>query len=310
MKILITGANGFVGRHLENYVKAHSPYSVVCASRQPKGAKAHITLDLDTDFYITPQLVDVDAVVHCAARVHLMQDEASDPLAEYRRVNTQGTLNLARQAADAGVKRFIFLSTIKVNGEQSFEGKPFVPQISSPPSDPYGLSKYEAEQGLMAIAKETGMEVVIIRPPLVYGSGVKANFASMIKLVSMGLPLPLGGIDNRRSLVYIGNLVDLIVTCLSHPNASNQVFLVSDDEDVSTSDLLRLIAKAMGKSSRLLPIPARWIRSLTRCIGKPGVGERLCSSLQVDISQTKSCLGWQPPYTLGDALHLTVKKAS
>ncbi|MCG7587626.1 SDR family oxidoreductase [Photobacterium sp. OFAV2-7] len=309
MNVLITGSNGFVGRHLSKCL-INSSYDVVDAGRtQPKTKNNFLLLDLDSNFDITSELASIDVVVHCAARVHVMDDNAKDPLVEYRRINKDATLTLAQQAAKAGVKRFVFLSTIKVNGEYTNEGNPFTPQVSSPPLDPYGLSKYEAEQGLIVIAKETGMEVVIIRPPLVYGPGVKANFAAMMNLVSKGLPLPMGSINNSRSLVYIGNLTDLIVTCLSHPKAANQVFLVSDDQDVSTSDLLRLMAKAMNKPCRLLPIPEKWLRSLTTLIGKPGIGERLCGSLQVDISQTKTCLGWQPPYTLGDALNRTVNKA-
>lgn len=311
MKVLITGGNGFVGKYLADWLKSYGSYQVMCAARSHQRTGSNfLYLDLESDFELVSDLAGVDVLVHCAARVHVMNDAASDQLTEYRRVNTEATLRLAKQAAKAGVKRFVFLSTIKVNGEQTPEGKPFTADISSPPSDPYGLSKYEAEQGLMAIAKDSGMEVVIIRPPLVYGPGVKANFAAMINLVSKGLPLPLGSINNRRSFVYIGNLVDLIVTCLSHQQAANQAFLVSDDHDVSTPDLLRLIAKAMGKPSRLIPVPELWLLRLTTVIGKPGIGERLCGSLQVDITKTKTCLGWQPPYTLDDALNRTVNKAS
>lgn len=308
---MVTGSSGFVGKHLVGNLNMHNFYQVVCAGRtHSKTSGGFLLFDLDSDFELASDLTTVDVVVHCAARVHIMSDKVCNPLEEYRRVNAKSTIRLARQAADAGVKRFIFLSSIKVNGEQTLKDKPFTPHVSSPPLDPYGLSKFEAEQELMAIAKETGMEVVVIRPPLVYGPGVKANFAAMMNLVSKGLPLPLGGINNRRSLVYIGNLVDLIVTCLSHPKAVNKVFLVSDDQDVSTSDLLRLMARAMNKPCRLLSVPEGWLLRLTNLIGKPGIGERLCSSLQVDISQTKTCLEWQPPYTLDDALNRTVNKAS
>ena len=309
LKVLITGSNGFVGQYLDNYLKVQNRYSIICASRRPRSHKQSIVLDLASEFDVTPDLADIDVVVHCAARVHLMQDDASDPLAEYRRVNTQGTLKLARQAADAGVKRFIFLSTIKVNGEASEIDRPFTPELARAPLDPYGLSKYEAEQGLLELAQETGMEVVIIRPPLVYGPGVKANFASMMSIVSKGIPLPFGAIHNQRSMVYVGNLASLIELCLTHPEAADRVFLVSDDEDVSTTSLLKAMAAAMNRPSRLLPVPEKWLLAITKWLGKPGIGERLCGSLQVDISETKSCLGWRPPYRLGDALKQTVQKA-
>jgi len=308
LKILITGGNGFVGQNLDCFFQKHSQHSIVCAARSPQSTSSgFLSLDLDSDFNISAQLADVDVIVHCAARVHLMQDNASNPLAEYRRVNTTGTIELARQAADAGVRRFIFISTIKVNGESTPCDIPFQAAVARPPEDPYALSKYEAEQGLLALAKESGMEVVIIRPPLVYGLGVKANFNSMMNCVKKGLPLPLGAIENRRSLVYVGNLVDLIVTCLDHPGAVNRTLLVSDDEDVSTTQLLKKIADAMGRKSRLLPIPSKYLLLLTKVLGKAAVGERLCSSLHVDISETKSCLQWTPPYTLDEALKLTVR---
>lgn len=309
MKVLITGSNGFVGRHLVDYLHANFPYTIVQGTRKGlcDGGKGEcLKVDFSNDFDLLNSLTRVDVIVHCAARVHLMSDSAKDPLTEYRQINTEGTLKLARQAAEAGVKRFIFISTIKVNGEFSTINQPFVPHVKKAPHDPYGLSKYEAEKGLLALAHETGMEVVIIRPPLVYGKGVKANFNTMVNIVRKGLPLPLGGIDNKRSLVYVGNLVDLVTACLEHPGASNRVFLVSDDEDVSTSQLLRKIATAMGKNSYLLPIPGKLILWLTKALGKASVGDRLCSSLQVDISETKSCLNWKPPYCLDDALKLTV----
>jgi len=235
-----------------------------------------------------------------------MDDKLSDPLQAFREVNTYGTLNLAQQAADAGVKRFIFISSIKVNGESTELGSPFTPDDSYIPIDPYGLSKYEAEVGLRKIAAETGMEVVIIRPPLVYGPGVKANFAAMMKWVSRGVPLPLGGIKkNRRSLVSVDNLVDLIITCIDHPKAANQTFLVSDNEDVSTTALLKNIAKSLNIPSHLLPVPASWFNLASQLIGKPTIAQRLCGSLQVDISKTMALLDWKPPYSSTESMKKT-----
>jgi nucleoside-diphosphate-sugar epimerase len=235
-----------------------------------------------------------------------MDEDSSEPLEEFREVNTYGTLNLAQQAADAGVKRFIFISTIKVNGESTELDYPFKPDNKFIPTDPYGLSKYEAEIGLHKIAKETGMEIVIIRSPLVYGPGVKANFASMMKWVNKGLPLPLGGIKrNKRSLVSVENLVDLIITCIDHPNAANETFLVSDDEDVSTGGLLKNMAVALNVPSRLLPISASWFYFIAKLIRKPAISQRLCGSLQVDISKTQELLNWKPPYSSSECMKKT-----
>jgi len=231
-----------------------------------------------------------------------MNDAVPDPLAEYRKVNVEGTLNLARQAAKAGVSRFVYISSIKVNGEQTASGKPFTPDDEPAPEDSYGVSKLEAETGLHEIASETGMEVVIIRPPLVYGPGVKGNFASMIKLVDKGLPLPLGAIHNKRSLVALDNLVDLITTCIDHPAAANQVFLAGDGQDVSTTELLRGVGRAMGKPARLIPVPAGMLMFGAGLLGKKAVGQRLLGSLQVDISKARNLLGWEPPLSVEEGL--------
>ena len=245
---------------------------------------------------------DQNVVVHAAARVHIMRDIVSDPLLEYRKVNVDGTLNLARQSARAGVERFVFISSIKVNGEETVVGHAFRPEDEAKPVDPYGISKWEAEQGLRKIAKETGMEVVIIRPPLVYGPGVKGNFANLIKLVRKGLPLPLGAIHNRRSMIALDNLVDLIITCIDHPNAANQVFLASDGQDLSTTELLQGLAQAMGRSSRLLPVPGALLSLAATILGKKPVVDRLLGSLQVDISKTRELLDWTPPISVDDGL--------
>ena len=231
-----------------------------------------------------------------------MRDEVDDPLAEYRKVNVQGTLNLARQAVAAGARRFVFLSSIKVNGETTARETPFQAGDVPLPEDAYGISKLEAEQGLMQLAAETGMEVVIIRPPLVYGPGVKGNFASMIKLVDKGIPLPFGAVDNKRSLIGIDNLVDLIIRCIDHHSAANQVFLAGDGADLSTTELLRGVGRAMGKPARLIPVPAGMLQLGATLLGKKAMAQRLLGSLQVDISKTCELLDWKPPYTVEEGL--------
>ncbi|MCQ1060011.1 SDR family oxidoreductase [Photobacterium sp. ZSDE20] len=285
-------------------------YTVSPVQRRATGAANTIVMDISPDSSWQPHLENVGVIIHCAGRAHVMSESAVDPITEYRKVNTSGTLQLATQAAEAGVKRFIFISSIKVNGEATEPGQPFTTKVEHPPEDPYGLSKYEAEHGLRLLAEQTGMEVVIIRPPLVYGPGVKANFASLIKLASKGLPLPLGAIENQRSMVFVGNLVDLIINCIRNPNAANKTFLASDDDDLSTTQLLEGLASAMNKPSRLLPIPSSWLLTLTKLLGKPAIGQRLCGNLQLDISDTKTCLGWKPPYSVAEGLKQTVTEAS
>ena len=304
--ILLTGGTGFLGGAL---LTALVNENVRGLGRQKPSALSASSfyqseINADTDFSVTVK--DTKVIIHCAARVHIMDDKSSSPLDDFREVNTYGTLNLAQQAADAGVKRFIFISTIKVNGESTELELPFKADDVFIPTDPYGLSKYEAEIGLRKIAEKTGMEVVIIRPPLVYGPGVKANFASLMKWVNRGLPLPLGGItENKRSLVSVDNLVDLIVTCIEHPNAANQTFLVSDDDDVSTTQLLANMAIALNVSNRLIPIPSKWFTMIAKLIGKPAISQRLCGSLQVDISKTKELLNWQPPNSSAESMKKT-----
>jgi len=236
-----------------------------------------------------------------------MQDDATDPLQAYREVNVKGTLNLASQAAQAGVRRFVFVSSIKVNGEATQPGQPFTADDVPSPLDPYGVSKLEAERGLREIEAETGMEVVIVRPPLVYGPSVKANFAAMMRWVARGIPLPLGAIHNARSMVALDNLVDLLVACLKHPAAAGQTFLVSDGQDVSTTELLRRTAQAMGKKALLLPVPASMLELGATLLGKRAVAQRLCGSLQLDIAKTRRLLGWNPPLTLDQGLKKAVE---
>jgi UDP-glucose 4-epimerase len=310
MSLVVTGASGFVGRAL-------------CLEAVAKGLKVQPATRSPCDFPVVGASVAVgpvngatdwsaalagcSAVVHLAARVHVMQDAALDPLAEFRRVNVQGTLNLARQAAAAGVKRFVFVSSVKVNGEATQPGQPFGADDAPAPQDAYGISKMVAEQGLRQIANDTGMEVVIIRPPLVYGPGVKANFAAMVRWLQRGVPLPLGAIYNRRSLVALDNLVDFILTCLTHPAAANQTFMVSDGEDVSTTELLRRVGQALGRPARLLPVPAGALKAAAAVLGKGDMAQRLCGSLQVDITKTRDLLGWAPMVTLDEGLRRVVR---
>lgn len=296
--VLVTGANGFVGSALiplliENDwdVTAHSRRAPPIGNEFGKKLTWCRVANVDGDL----QLSGCNAVVHLAARVHVMQERSVDPLAEFRQVNVAATELLARLAAEAGVKRFVYLSSIKVNGEETRPGQSFSAYDEPSPEDAYGISKHEAEIALRRVAQDTGLEVVIIRPPLVYGPGVKGNFRTMLNWLQRGLPLPLASLQNRRSLVGVGNLCDLIQICLSHPGAANQTFLVSDDHDLSTPELLRLAGLAMGRPARLWPFPLSWLHLGSSAIGKRNVVRRLCGNLQVDISKTKSILNWVPP---------------
>ncbi|WP_394242029.1 UDP-glucose 4-epimerase family protein [Halopseudomonas laoshanensis] len=303
-KIFITGATGLVGSALvtELLAKGHHLRALVrTSSAQLPGSVEQVVGELGQPV----DLSDSQVVIHAAARVHVMQETTSDPLVEFRAVNVDATLALARQAIAAGVRRFVYISSIKVNGEGTEQGKPFKTNDVPAPADPYGISKMEAEQGLMALAKESDMEVVIIRPVLVYGPGVKANFRSMMNWLNKGIPLPLGRIDNKRSLVALDNLVDLIVTCAQHPAAANQTFLVSDGEDLSTTELLTRMSKALDRPARLLPVPAGLLELSGKLLGKDAVMQRLCGSLQVDISHTRDTLGWVPPVSVDSALRKT-----
>lgn len=305
-RLVVTGANGFVGRALcagavarDSTVRGITRFTCDL----PCGCENFVVGNMDERTDWRGALEGSKVVIHLAARVHVMADTAENPLDEFRRINVLGTLNLARQAAAAGVRRFVFVSSIKVNGEATQPGHPFTADgTTAVPLDAYGVSKMEAEQGLRALAAQTGMEVVIIRPPLVYGPGVKANFASMMRWLQRGIPLPLGAIDNQRSLVGLDNLVDLIVTCIKHPGAANQTFLVSDGEDLSTTQLLQRMAQALGKPARLIPVPAGLLKTAAALLGKAAVAQRLCGSLQVDISKTRELLGWTPPWSVDEEL--------
>jgi nucleoside-diphosphate-sugar epimerase len=304
--ILVTGGSGFVGGALLQLLLLNGIEVRASARRslfaEFNGLQHHLIHDMTASTEWSAALNKVQTVVHCAARVHVMADTFADPLTEFRRVNVGGTLNLARQAAVAGVRRFVFVSSVKVNGEATLPGQAFTETDTPAPQDSYGQSKYEAELGLQHLAAGTGMEVVIIRPPLVYGPRVKANFASLMRAVKRGWPLPLGAVQNQRSLVALDNLVDLIVTCLHHPAAANQTFLASDGQDLSTPDLVRGIARAAGVTARLWPVPVLALKATAGALGKGAAVQRLCGSLQVDISKARSLLGWVPPVTVDEGL--------
>lgn len=306
MKLLITGASGFVGQAVVKTL-AQSGLEFVQAVRKPLPG-ALVVGDIGPSTFWSEALKSCDAVIHLAARVHVMHDKSHDPLAEFRRVNVEGTAALARQAAAAGVRRFVFVSSIKVNGEITLPGEPFTADDPPDPKDPYAVSKCEAEQILREIAATTGMEVVIIRPPLVYGPGVKANFDSMMRWLARGVPLPLASVNqNRRSLVAVDNLVDLIVTCLNHPAAANQTFLVSDGEDLSTAQMLKRMAASMGRPARLFPLPPVFLKLGVSVLNKPSIYQRLCGSLQLDIAKTRHVLGWTPPVSVDEGLRHAVE---
>lgn len=303
-KVLVTGASGFVGEAVIFRLLLDRKFIPIAAAR---GATRLNGLCTVVPFELTgsnalPYLNDVRVVIHAAARVHVMNETSVDALTEFRKVNVEGTLRLARCAAKSGVKRFIFISSIKVNGESTVLGKPFKADDLPVPADPYGISKYEAEEALKQLSLDTGMEVVIIRPPLVYGPGVKANYLSMLTWLERGVPLPLGSIRNQRSLVAIGNLVSLIIRCINHPAAANQTFLVSDGEDLSTTQLLTRLSKALGRPSRLIPFPQWLLKLVALVLGKQAAVQRICGSLQVDISKNRELLGWTPPVSIDKAM--------
>ncbi|WP_444904927.1 UDP-glucose 4-epimerase family protein [Microbulbifer sp. CnH-101-E] len=304
-RVLLTGASGFIGSALLSALRSKRVKVLPVYRQEIEGGLYVPRIDVETDWGTA--LNNIDVVIHTAARVHVMKEGAADPLAEFRKVNLEGTLQLARQAASSGVKRFIFLSSIKVNGESTTGRGPFTAEEPSNPVDPYGISKKEAEDALLALAEETGLEVVIIRPPLVYGPGVKANFQSMMRWLQKGIPLPLGSINNRRSLVSVYNLIDLITVCIEHPNARNQVFLVSDGLDMSITDLLRRLSRSLRCRALLIPVPASVLIFTLSLLGKRAVAGRLCGSLQVDIGKTMNLLDWQPPVSVEEGLAKTTE---
>jgi nucleoside-diphosphate-sugar epimerase len=308
-KILITGVNGFVGSALCMEAVARG-FIVRGATRtvydSPAGVENIVVGDINADTEWHNALLNYDVVIHLAARVHVMSETADDSLSEFRLVNTTGTEHLARCAATSGVKRLVYVSSIKVNGEETIGDEEFCEQDQTNPQEAYGLSKWEAEHALHRVAAETDMEVVIVRPPLVYGPGVKGNFVQMLRVVTRGIPLPLASIKNKRELIYVGNLVDALITCATHPAAAGNTYLVGDGEPVSTPDLLRGLAKASGVSSRVFAWPVGLLKLMGALLGKADQVERLVGSLQVDSSKIGRELGWEPPYGLQEGLNKTV----
>jgi UDP-glucose 4-epimerase len=299
--ILITGASGFIGRKLVERLLLEGGYNLTVVARNgagnfPSQIKLFQIDAIEKTLDWSVALTDIDVVIHCAARVHSVNDKPSEALKQFRAVNVDATIKLARQSVEQGVKRFIFISSIGVNGISNT--KAFAVDDKPNPAEDYAVSKFEAETGLKALLQGTDTEFVIIRPPLVYGLNAKGNFGHLFKLAQKRLPLPLGAINNKRSLVSLDNLVDLISTCIAHPNAKNETFMVSDDHDVSTTELVRLVANESGKGALLLPIPVGCLKFLAACLGRKNMATKLCDSLQVDIQHTQQKLGWTPPLTL------------
>ena len=309
MNLLVTGATGFVGRVLtqrlldDGYTVRGTLLPGESPDRLTPDVLPTVVASLGPDTPWQHALTGVDTVVHLAARVHIMDDPASDPLTEFRKVNTEGTARLAAEAARCGVKRLVFISSIKVNGEET--DTPYVEESPVKPADPYGISKWEAEQALRQIEAETGLEVVIVRPTLLYGPGVKANFLKMMQTIQCGIPLPFASITNQRSLLYVGNLADALATCVTHPAAAGKTYLVSDGEDVSTPELLTRTAHALGVHCRLFPFPVALIRLAGTLTAKNGAVNRLTGSLTIDCSKIRSELGWAPPFTMESGLQET-----
>lgn len=304
MNVLITGSNGFLGQYLCQYL-AESNYSILAQTRKPQKFNhlniKNIKFDLN-DNLDNIDFSQVEAIIHCAGRAHVMNETEESPIEAYRYTNVQGTLNLAKKAVQSGVKRFIYLSSIKVNGEEATQQKPFIADDEINTNDPYGLSKYEAEQELLKLSKDTGLEVVIIRPVLIYGPNVKANFKSMITLASKKIPLPISCLDNKRSMVSIYNLADLIHTSMTHPNANREVFLASDQDDISVKQLFEKLAYYQNNKLLMLPVPKILINFLASLVGKKAVASRLCSELIVDTSKNTKLLNWTAPYTVDESL--------
>lgn len=309
MKVLVVGASGFVGGHLVRRLAADGIPLRAGVHRNrgdlPAGIDVAESVDLEGSFDWTSALAGCDTVAHLGARVHVMRESSVNALDAYRRVNVDGTLCLARQAAAAGVRRFVFLSSIKVCGESTAPDAPFIETTTPHPQDPYGLSKLEAESGLLALSRASGMQVVVLRPPLIYGPGVRANFLSMMRWLRSGVPLPLGGIENRRSLMGVGNLVDLVCVCLRHPAAAGEVFMASDGEDLSTPELLNRLSVALDTKARLLPVHVSVLKGVAALVGQRALAHRLCLSLCVDSRKARKMLGWQPPFSVDEELQRT-----
>lgn len=313
-RILVTGASGFVGRALTAQLLALGTYDVFAMTRsQPRdplpGAQYVVMGDLRFQAHWPGDLIGVDCVVHTAARVHVLSDQSKQSLAEFERVNVMATLQLARRAVVAGARRFVFISSIGVNGVTTPANTAFTEEDLPQPHNAYADSKLKAELGLRQVAEQTGLEVVIIRPPLVYGPGVRANFAALMRAVQRGWPLPLGSVRNVRSIVGLDNLVDFIITCINHPQAANQTFLVSDGHDVSSAELVRGLARAAGTQVHLLAVPVWLLQAGARLLHREDVIERLCGSLRVDIGKAHRLLNWAPRISLDEGLRRAVVAA-
>lgn len=323
MHFLITGATGFVGRaltqqvcdtggHVTALVRSQTPILPMEANQIVVGdlekfAGSNKSITDESFEQLFSAIQNVDVVIHTAARAHVMKEDQDEPAAIYHLMNVALTEKLALAAAQAGVKRFVFISSIKVNGEKTVIG-PFTEKDSPAPEDDYGRSKWQAEQILKNIGLQTGMEIVILRPPLVYGPGVKGNFASLIRVISK-VPLPFGAIDNRRSLLALDNLVSAILLVSKHPAAANQTFLLADDEVVSTSQLIKLIAQAQGKQTKLIPVPVSWMKLAAALLGRTSAAERLFGSLQIDASKIRKTLGWKPVITMSHQMEKIFSQA-
>lgn len=316
-RVLVTGGSGLVGSAVVKDL-INAGFFVVAPSRKPLSISSPGLLnppcgDIDDDLDWLPMLSGVDAIVHCAARVHVMKDAASNPAESFHRTNVQATIRLAKSALIAGVKRFVFISSIKVNGESTSSGQKFSADGPNFPADHYASSKSEAECELLRLAASSSLEIVIVRPPLVYGPGVKANFLAMLRWAEKGIPLPLASVKNKRTLVGVKNLANFIMVCLLHPAAKNQIFLVGDRDPVSTPELLRVLGKAFGKSVAVYPFPVCVLRCAAFCVGRSNLMTRLCESLELDISKAKNLLGWEPPFSMQEEIARTVsayKKSS
>jgi len=308
MKTAVTGANGFIGRALCNalFLRGQPVQALLREASSENRYETTVVGDVTGDPDWAVALAGVDCVIHCAARAHVLNESAANPLEAFRAVNLRATQRLAKQAASVGVRRLIFLSSIGVLGVNTNGSPPFSVRDTPNPPENYGISKWEAEQALWEVARSTGLEVVVIRPPLVYGPGVRANFLRLMQLVDKGMPLPLGGVENRRSLIGIENLVDLIIRCVDHPAAQGQTFLVSDGQDISTKELILELAKIMDRPARLLSLPRAWLRCAAWGVGRLAEVDRLTDSLRVDIRHTCETLDWKPPVSLQGGLQQTV----
>ncbi|MEY2954318.1 MAG: hypothetical protein RLZZ401_2405 [Pseudomonadota bacterium] len=315
MKVLVTGASGFVGQGLLDDLQARGQFTLRAALRQPgiawrpSGSRVDSVVvgELSTDTDWDPALAGIDTVVHLAARVHVMRDRLADPLAAFHAVNVQASVQLARSAARAGVRRLVYLSTAKVHGESTLAGESFSENSPTQPGDPYSISKLEAEHALRQTLDKTATELVVLRPPLVYGPGVGANFGTLIRAIRRGIPLPLAAIDNQRSLVGLGNLTDAIILCLTHPAAAGQTYLLSDQHDLSTPRLIRLLAAAMERPDRLWSLPPAVLYRAAAWLGRASVAQRLCDNLCLDARQISRELGWKPRYSVVESIQRSVE---